>query len=80
MEHARVQLFAWDAHNKGVDVHPLGEPTRLEVLRKEFVGKKEEFKQKGQEGLIQKLAGWCLGGSLIFNRYPFPPHAWQLRQ
>ncbi|XP_014273947.1 pre-mRNA-splicing factor SLU7 [Halyomorpha halys] len=57
LEHAKVQLFAWEAHNKGVDVHPLGEPTRLEVLKKEFVGIKEEFKQKGQEDLIKKYGG-----------------------
>lgn len=57
VDHAKVQLFAWEAHNKGVDVHPLGEPTRLEVLKKEFVDKKEEFKMKGQEELLKKYGG-----------------------
>lgn len=43
-KHATAQLFAWEAHGKGVDVHLLAEPTKLELLQKEYEKKKEEFK------------------------------------
>uniref|UniRef100_A0A1B0BFB8 Pre-mRNA-splicing factor SLU7 n=1 Tax=Glossina palpalis gambiensis TaxID=67801 RepID=A0A1B0BFB8_9MUSC len=33
-KHAGAQLFAWEAHGKGVDVHLLAEPTKLELLQK----------------------------------------------
>lgn len=41
---ATAQLFAWEAHGKGVDVHLLAEPTKLELLQKEYEQKKEQFK------------------------------------
>lgn len=40
----KIQLFAWDAHNRGVDVHVLAEPTKLEALKKEFETRKHTFK------------------------------------
>jgi len=57
MRHGKAQLFAWEAYEKGVDVHPLGEPTKLEVLQKEYEKKKEEFKLKGKEHIIDKYGG-----------------------
>lgn len=57
INHAKVQLFAWEAHEKGVDVHPLGEPTKLEILRKQYDEKKEEFKKKGQLDILDKYGG-----------------------
>lgn len=54
INHAKVQLFAWEAHEKGVDVHPLGEPTKLEILRKQYDEKKDEFKKKGQLDILEK--------------------------
>ncbi|KAI4458225.1 step ii splicing factor slu7 [Holotrichia oblita] len=35
-KHASAQLFAWEAYEKGVDVHLLAEPTKLELLQKEY--------------------------------------------
>merc|ERR1739844_583442 len=33
---ANAQLFAWEAGSKGLDVHMLAEPTKLEVLKHEY--------------------------------------------
>jgi len=33
VDHAKSQLFAWEAGGKGLDVHALAEPTKLEALR-----------------------------------------------
>lgn len=43
-KHSQAQLFAWEAHGKGVDVHLLAEPTKLELLQKEYDKKKDQFK------------------------------------
>lgn len=43
-KHTSAQLFAWEAHGKGVDVHLLAEPTKLELLQKEYEKKKDQFK------------------------------------
>lgn len=54
---AKAQLFAWDAYEKGVDVSLQAEPTKLELLQKQFVEKKEEFKQKVSDDLLEKYGG-----------------------
>lgn len=36
MEANEAQVFAWQARCKGIDVHALAEPTKLEALKKEF--------------------------------------------
>ncbi|KAG1669470.1 Pre-mRNA-splicing factor SLU7 [Nymphon striatum] len=55
--HSEAQLFAWDAYNKGVDVHNLAEPTKLELLKEEFQHKKEEFKKTVQSTILDKYGG-----------------------
>jgi pre-mRNA-processing factor SLU7 len=55
--HAQAQLFAWEAQERGVDVHLLAEPTKLEVLKKEFTKKKEEFKGSLTKNIIDKYGG-----------------------
>ncbi|XP_060524115.1 pre-mRNA-splicing factor Slu7 [Cylas formicarius] len=55
--HAKAQLFAWEAHGKGVDVHLLAEPTKLELLQKEYEKKKEQFKTKVQSSILDKYGG-----------------------
>ncbi|KAK8737625.1 hypothetical protein OTU49_004562 [Cherax quadricarinatus] len=54
---AKAQLFAWDAFEKGVDVSLQAEPTKLELLKKQFVNKKEEFKKKVSDDLLEKYGG-----------------------
>lgn len=56
-KHAVAQLFAWDAHGKGVDVHVLAEPTKLELLQKEYEKKKDEFKDSVKDNVLQKYGG-----------------------
>lgn len=55
--HARAQLFAWEAHEKGVDVHLLAEPTKLELLQKEYEKKKDEVKSNIQSTVLEKYGG-----------------------
>ena len=54
---AKAQLFAWDAYEKGVDVSLQAEPTKLELLKKQFVEKKDEFKKKVSDDLLEKYGG-----------------------
>ena len=42
-EFAKAQVFAWDAMDKGVDVHPQANPTQLAVLRKSYTTKKVNY-------------------------------------
>ena len=56
-KHAVAQLFAWEAYEKGVDVHLLAEPSKLEMLQKEYDKKKEQFKSQVQESILK-----CYGG------------------
>ncbi|XP_059473128.1 pre-mRNA-splicing factor Slu7 [Neocloeon triangulifer] len=55
--HAKAQIFAWDAHNRGVDVHLLAEPTKLELLQKEYESKKESFKSEAQSSILARYGG-----------------------
>ena len=56
-KHASAQLFAWEAFERGVDVHLLAEPTKLEMLQKEYDTKKEQFKSQVQENVLKKYGG-----------------------
>ena len=57
VNHAQSSLFAWDASRKGLDVHVLAEPTKLEVLKKEFENKKAEFKTDVNKSILDKYGG-----------------------
>lgn len=56
-KHSVAQLFAWEAHGKGVDVHLLAEPTKLEMLQQEYEKKKEGFKSETKEKVLSKYGG-----------------------
>lgn len=56
-KHSTAQLFAWEAYEKGVDVHLLAEPTKLELLQKEYDKKKDQFKNKVHESVLEKYGG-----------------------
>jgi pre-mRNA-processing factor SLU7 len=45
ISHAQSQLFAWEAGRKGLDVHAMAEPTKLEVLKKEYLTKSRNYKK-----------------------------------
>lgn len=48
------QIFAWQASEKGVDVNLQAEPTKTELLNKQFKKKKEEIKTKIQQSILDK--------------------------
>jgi pre-mRNA-processing factor SLU7 len=56
-KHAVAQLFAWEAYEKGVDVHLLAEPTKLETLQKEYDKKKDQFKSQAQDSILKHYGG-----------------------
>lgn len=56
-KHAKAQLFAWEAYEKGVDVHLLAEPTKLELLQQEYVKKKDQFKSATKDTILGKYGG-----------------------
>ena len=57
VEHARAQLFAWEAASKGLDVQALAEPTKLEALKREYVSKKTELKDESKSKIFDKYGG-----------------------
>ncbi|XP_066573177.1 pre-mRNA-splicing factor SLU7 [Amia ocellicauda] len=54
---AQTQLFAWEAYEKGSEVHLQADPTKLELLHQSFKVKKEDFKDKQKESILQKYGG-----------------------
>jgi len=57
VNHAQAQLFAWEAGAKGLEVHSLAEPTKLEALRKEYKDKKDKFKDEAKNSILEKYGG-----------------------
>lgn len=57
INHAKAQLFAWEAHEKGVDVHLLAEPTKLELLQKEYEKKKDQIKDNLKGDVLERYGG-----------------------
>uniref|UniRef100_A0A3Q2ZUK5 Pre-mRNA-splicing factor SLU7 n=1 Tax=Kryptolebias marmoratus TaxID=37003 RepID=A0A3Q2ZUK5_KRYMA len=54
---AQTQLFAWEAYEKGSEVHLQADPTKLELLHRSFKVKKEDFKEKQRESILEKYGG-----------------------
>ncbi|KAB0407612.1 hypothetical protein E2I00_016239 [Balaenoptera physalus] len=54
---AQTQLFAWEAYDKGSEVHLQADPTKLELLYKSFKVKKEDFKEQQKESILEKYGG-----------------------
>ena len=48
-------VFAWEAYEKGTDVHLQADPTKLELLHREYKVKKEDFKQDLKGGVLEKV-------------------------
>jgi len=57
VNHAQSQMFAWDAGRKGLEVHALAEPTKLEALKKEFAEKKDKLENKAKNAILEKYGG-----------------------
>ena len=54
---ARMQMFAWEAFDKGIDVNLQADPTRAALLHKEYKKKKEEVKDTIRDSIIAKYGG-----------------------
>ena len=50
-----MQVFAWEAYERGADVHLQADPTKLELLSKTFKVKKEGFKGEQKSGILDKV-------------------------
>ncbi|MFH4983453.1 hypothetical protein AB6A40_010162 [Gnathostoma spinigerum] len=57
VEANEAQVFAWQARCKGIDVHALAEPTKLEAMKKEFSTQKLRAKDEQKEKLLEKYGG-----------------------
>lgn len=55
--HFTFSEFAWEAYEKGADVHLQADPTRLELLASEYKKKKEDFKTDQKESILDKYGG-----------------------
>lgn len=51
-----ISVFAWEAYEKGTDVHLQADPTKLELLHREYKVKKEDFKKDLKGGILEKVA------------------------
>uniref|UniRef100_A0A1I8EQP7 Pre-mRNA-splicing factor SLU7 n=1 Tax=Wuchereria bancrofti TaxID=6293 RepID=A0A1I8EQP7_WUCBA len=49
-----AQVFAWQASCKGIDVHALGEPTKLEAMKKSL-SNKIKCERRAQKQFIRKV-------------------------
>lgn len=54
---ADVQKFSWQAHDRGVDIHLQAEPTKAELLHKEFKVKQGEIKESVKVGILERYGG-----------------------
>lgn len=54
---ASLQLFAWQASDKGSDVHVQANPTQAELLHKKFKEKKAEQQDMSKTSILAKYGG-----------------------
>jgi len=54
---ANAQVFSWEAAEKGIDVHLQAEPTKLELLSKEYQSKKDVYKDLEKDTIFDKYGG-----------------------
>ena len=50
-------MFAWEAYEKGVDVHLQADPTKLALLSSEYKKKKENYKKDLKGSIVDKYGG-----------------------
>lgn len=52
-----TSVFAWEAYEKGTDAHVQADPTKLELLSREFHKRKDTFVETKKEGILSKYGG-----------------------
>lgn len=50
-----ITVFAWEAYERGSEVHLQADPTKLELLHRSFKVKKEDFKEEQRESILEKV-------------------------
>ena len=56
-EMSKRQLFAWEAFERGNEIHLQADPTKLELLHQEFERRKGDFKQTAKDSILSKYGG-----------------------
>lgn len=51
---SRAQVFAWQAADKGIDIHLQAQPTKTEIIQKEYEIKKNEYNEKIAKFIAKK--------------------------
>lgn len=74
-----AQVFAWEAHARGLDVHLLAEPTKLQLLQRQYEERKRLLKTQVKESVLERYGGaehlqapprdLLLAQSEVFTRY-----------
>lgn len=52
-----MQMYAWEAYEKGQDVHLQSAPSQAELLFRDFRHKKENLKSRTKEAIMEKYGG-----------------------
>jgi len=52
-----VAVFAWEAYEKGTDAHVQADPTKLELLAREFNKRKDTFIESKKESIVTRYGG-----------------------
>jgi len=50
-------VFAWEAYEKGTDAHVQADPTKLELLAREFNKRKDTFFESKKGSIVSKYGG-----------------------
>ena len=50
-------VFAWDAYEQGTEVHLQADPTKLDVLAREYKKRKENSKQNAKDTILDRYGG-----------------------
>jgi len=50
-------VFAWEAYEKGTDAHVQADPTKLELLAREYNKRKDTFIETKKESILNKYGG-----------------------
>lgn len=52
-----LSVFAWESYEHGSDIHPLADPTKLELMHSEFKKNKDVFEGDQQQSILEKYGG-----------------------
>ncbi|CAN0245482.1 unnamed protein product, partial [Phaeothamnion confervicola] len=56
-KYAQTQIFAWEAAERGQELHPVADPSQAELLHRQFEEKKKKLKDDQKQGILDKYGG-----------------------